>query len=678
VSLPAEDLAAHGYVRAVDDGQFYDFFAPNAEVLLSDEFLDHHCLSLQEGRKGLEGMIGLGFEPVRGRKVPEIEGSLWLDRKSAELRLLEFRYTGLDARVPGEGAGGRVEFAALPDGAWIVRAWAIRTPILTEARVHWGGQSHIRPRVIAIREEGGEVMRTYTLPGQPIDVTVRAELVGVLHDSTASAPLAGAVVRLSGTSYMTMTDATGRFRLTGVPAGTYGAEFSHPRLDSLPISALPPTEVVLEAGRETWVELAIPPLSTILAAACPPPEADEPEVGAAPGAATGVLVGFLRDMPTGRPVPGAAVHDTALSANTTPAAAVSLSWIEQVIAPGATAGTRRSATVTRQPWRVEVPVDESGRFWVCQLPLNLPIHLTANWADGRTAITSFRLNAELQLLELSPRPAGGEQEFVSQVEIEVVEEERGELEVIRTRPLAELGRDGAVVGRLQDMETGQPISGARIGLDGKEFTIAGAHGDFRFPRVDAGPRTLDFQHLAYGHRQESLEVEAGTEALVVMILAPQPIALDPVVVTGVTQREIEARRSVTRRDLVAGPALVEAMRRGNTIADVVRRFPGISVQEGRFATMDGVGHGVCIQSNRRMARLVLPKNAPAGATYCEAVPVYLDGIRVGNSVEFLRGLRLDDFESIEFMGALEASIRYGTAAASAGGALLLRTHRGKS
>ena len=45
----------------------------------------------------VSGMIGLAFEPVRGRDKPDIAGTLWLDRKTAELRDLEYALP----RLPG-------------------------------------------------------------------------------------------------------------------------------------------------------------------------------------------------------------------------------------------------------------------------------------------------------------------------------------------------------------------------------------------------------------------------------------------------------------------------------------------------------------------------------------------------------------------------------------------------
>ena len=64
------------------------------------------------------GLLGLAFEPVRDRRIPDIRGVLWLSARSAELRFVEFDYTGMSLPEPAAN-GGRVEYERLPGGAWI-------------------------------------------------------------------------------------------------------------------------------------------------------------------------------------------------------------------------------------------------------------------------------------------------------------------------------------------------------------------------------------------------------------------------------------------------------------------------------------------------------------------------------------------------------------------------------
>ena len=132
VSLPAEALAQSGYV--VEDASASTYYAPDADVLLSDTFASTHCYRVVAPPSAQPSLVGVGFAPLgqRGEPVKEIEGTLWLDRSSAELRSLDFRYTNLSEPMLEAGAGGRVEFSRLATGNWIVSRWEIRVPRLKE------------------------------------------------------------------------------------------------------------------------------------------------------------------------------------------------------------------------------------------------------------------------------------------------------------------------------------------------------------------------------------------------------------------------------------------------------------------------------------------------------------------------------------------------------------------
>lgn len=229
VSLPADDLLRRGFVR-VDDGMF-TYFAPDANVLLSDLFLDTHCFRLVPGRDEWQGRVGLEFEPVPGRRVTDIRGTLWLDPGTGELRHLEYSYT----RLPIETnlAGGEVAFERLPEGPWIVRRWRIRMPRAGVERAWWDGPAG-RDRIVvaAVTEAAGEVVRI-SRRGERVVESRNAVVAGVVYDSTANAPLAGADVFIDGTQYRAATDEEGAFRIEDVPPGRYAINFFHPRMERL-------------------------------------------------------------------------------------------------------------------------------------------------------------------------------------------------------------------------------------------------------------------------------------------------------------------------------------------------------------------------------------------------------------------------------------------------------------
>lgn len=257
VALTADRLAREGYARLDEDAHTY--YAPDAITLLSDSFLDRHCFRLRRSNEARPDLIGLAFEPVGSEGLVDIQGTLWLDEETAELRHIEFDYTGLPAPM-SENAGGTVEFERLSTGQWIVRQWRIRMPVIRQAAE--GLYSHLTmdprrtPALIAIKEDSGEVERVVLnaamerprrtaarrLPSEPIPLAEEegplvalggpcpfasvggAVVRGVVRDSATGVPLPGARVTFTwgGSqpgSAAGMTDARGRYALCGVPAG---------------------------------------------------------------------------------------------------------------------------------------------------------------------------------------------------------------------------------------------------------------------------------------------------------------------------------------------------------------------------------------------------------------------------------------------------------------------------
>jgi hypothetical protein len=161
-SPPGDRLVTHGYVEP--DGDSLAFHAPDAPTLLSDAFLDHHCFSFREGRGANAGLVGLDFAPLRGRRVAEVRGTLWLDGKTGHLRFVEYTYTNLPYERRGTPLGGRIEFAQVAGGGWIVNRWTMRMPGMV---VRPRG---LKPVVIGLVEMGGEVVDVRTATGEPVSI----------------------------------------------------------------------------------------------------------------------------------------------------------------------------------------------------------------------------------------------------------------------------------------------------------------------------------------------------------------------------------------------------------------------------------------------------------------------------------------------------------------------------
>jgi hypothetical protein len=258
-TLAPEDLAREGYLRQTADTTVY--YGPDAEVLLSDSFLDTHCFRLTTRTEAGVELIGLAFEPVPTQRVPDIEGVLWIDAETKLLRYVEYRYTRLP--VSGGPFGGRIDLELIPSGAWIVKRWSIRMPIfVVETVIGPTGVPRHTDRLVGIKEDGGEVTQIATRAGGIADER-KGALSGVVRDPWMHAPLVGATVYLSGTAHTATTGASGQFRIEALPAGSFTIGFMHPVLDSIGRPPVP-VEVEVEADATNHVELTVPAHTAIV------------------------------------------------------------------------------------------------------------------------------------------------------------------------------------------------------------------------------------------------------------------------------------------------------------------------------------------------------------------------------------------------------------------------------
>ncbi len=295
VSPPAADLAEDGYVLRSDEGNHL-FFGPDAGVFLSDAFRQDHCFSLVWGREEHADLIGLAFDPIHRGDAARVEGVLWLDPATGELRDLEFEFVDLNiVGLPRDHrAWGRAWFRRLPPGIWVVSRWWIKTPVL---RVSIRGTT-----LHGYREDGGEVTRLELADGSTIDLTERGTLSGYAADGLTGGALAGAAVYLVGTGYVITTDLAGRFRFDLVPEGRYTLRFRHPD-PHLGGMEGPSRAVEVVGGEPTSLRVEFRP-EWAVDQLCPA-EAPRAEAQVAGPVA---LLGLVRDAETGDPVPEAIVR----------------------------------------------------------------------------------------------------------------------------------------------------------------------------------------------------------------------------------------------------------------------------------------------------------------------------------------------------------------------------------
>ncbi len=483
-SRPAAELMEEVFIQRLEDGG-WEYYGPDAAVLLSDEFLDTHCFRLRS-EVDRPGALGLAFEPVRDTDQPDIEGTLWLDRETAALQFLEFGYTWAEYQEARGVAQGRVEFEGLPNGAWIVRKWWIRMPRLAQdLSMARGGRSGVY--VAGIREAGAEVAQISTLDRQRISQVERGFVSGLVWDSTRYGPLEGAKVYLSGTSHSVVTDEDGFFFLEDVREGVFTAAFTHPRLDTLGVIA-PGVEVEVHAGDISDILLGVPATGSILLEAC---RGEERAEGSA------VITGVVHDKTSGEVVPRATV---------------SLKWQEIV-------GVTRIEGA-RDAW-LEVSTRGDGRFSTCGVPAEQLIIVQAEFLDQesdtvhiRVPMDAYRavdLEIELPAGMLNPRTAA-------------------------TSSTGGVGIQG-VQGYLIDPESREPVRAAEVALLQTPGTIritgtTNDRGFFRMQTRIPGSYALSARALGYSPLQaEEVDVFPGKLTVVEVKMAPEALAMEPIVVT---------------------------------------------------------------------------------------------------------------------------------------------------
>lgn len=165
---------------------------------------------------------------------------------------------------------------------------------------------------------------------------------GVVHDSIARAPLAGAWVQLvaadkqAHAARTVLSDSMGRFLIDDVPDGRYNVGFYHPMLDSLGVEP-PPRSLQVKRHRAVRADLAIPSPAQLRAAVCGRRQTPAARTG-------GVVLGVVRDARERVPVAGVTVIGE---------------WLELTIRKGGVDPLRV---------RISTTTDTNGWFALCHVP----------------------------------------------------------------------------------------------------------------------------------------------------------------------------------------------------------------------------------------------------------------------------------------------------------------------
>lgn len=221
-------------------------------------------------------------------------------------------------------------------------------------------------------------------------------------------------------------------------------------------------------------------------------------------------------------------------------------------------------------------------------------------------------------------------------------------------------RTNRIIGRIREAETARPVLGAEVTLSGvRGFQVTGSDGRFEFPSVPQGFTTLSIRRMGREPMTDELEV-SGSETLELDIrLVPDPVELDPMVVT-VTRRNSYLEDMGFYQRIERGYSGQHVSRESieerdpRTLADVFQAIPGLRVAYdglGQFTVL--VTRSIRFSSGDGCVPQLMIDDVPSDIGWLEDIPPH----RIAG---------------IEFYGGVNAPLRYNNPC----GVILIWTRRG--
>lgn len=162
--------------------------------------------------------------------------------------------------------------------------------------------------------------------------------------------------------------------------------------------------------------------------------------------------------------------------------------------------------------------------------------------------------------------------------------------------LAAQGATGRIEGRVVGAQGGAPLGGARVVVQGTQAAaVTGADGRFSLARVPVGSHAIVASLLGYDAATVAgVQVQAAEIARLEIRLATQAVALEGLTVTasggrrGSVSRALEQQRAAVGVVNTVGTEQI-ARSPDSDAAQVVQRVSGVTVQDGRYVYVRGLG-----------------------------------------------------------------------------------------
>lgn len=344
--------------------------------------------------------------------------------------------------------------------------------------------------------------RTAVAQATPARSASGATISGVVYDSIARSPLAGADIQLVSADNpallgpTTVSDASGRYTLADVPDGRYKLGFFHPMLDSIGVD-LPARDITVSGPRAIHADLAIPGPARIRAAVC----------GKAASADQGALVvGIVRDANDGSPAAGVSVIGQ---------------WMEIAIDKG--------GMFRRMPTRTATTGD-NGWFALCNVPSGGTMFLRASHGADITDEIEVDVPAEGFLRRGL---------YIGSTRTVATTAPARPADSIAVKPQFVRYGNGRLTGTVIAGDGGKPLGGAQVSILGGPRVTANEKGEFILTDAPMGTRMLEVRSLGYYPDRRRVDVVAGAPPVRV-VLSTFRAVLDTV--------KIRARRLADRHD----------------------------------------------------------------------------------------------------------------------------------
>ena len=519
-SLSATALRTGGYIYTAPDSSRV-YHSPDLSVLLSEEFIEDHCLRIAKDSD--ERRLGIEFEPTPARRnTPEIRGVLWLDRRTNELQQMEHGYINRIRLDEERVAGGEMGFTRMRNGMWAISRWNIHMPVLVAVPAYSPTFARLGHtiRLDSIKVTGGELVMAVTTGMRRDTIWMRPplNLRGTVLDSLNGTPVRNAIVSLAGTIQVDTTDDAGRFTIASVLPGRYSLNVTTPSLDSLNTVD---QRSILFADSAMTLTVRVPNATMIAGSICGPSNT-------ATRLGPGILLG------------------TVVRSDSTPVgnANIAAQWNDIML---------NSSGASNRIREVQTRTDARGVFRICGMPTATSYTVFAKTDSGAASPVSVRL--------------AGDQRF-------------GRADLVIDRASDTKSRFTGVV-----VDTaGNPLSNTDVLITDLALSgSTDAKGLFRITDVSPGNHSVSVRKIGYGQMDAKVDFVAGTptdrrivmsRVVVLDSIVSEGKGLDPLMKLFEDRRKIGLGRFVTKAEIVKWEAL--------RLENLITQLTSLSVFNGEF------------------------------------------------------------------------------------------------